>query len=78
MDEKFIVEWYGVSLTERERKELIGTIPGTLEYGLTRNYMLLPEKAKQILRDAFRDVLADHCEPNGDPCVCFACRSVRR
>lgn len=77
MNEKFVVEWYNFSLTERERKELLVSIPRAFEYGSARSYMLLPEQAKQVLRDAFRDTLADHCEANGEPCCCAACRAMR-
>jgi hypothetical protein len=76
MNEKFVVDYYN-GLTERERRKLIGAIPRSMEYGVTQIYMLLSDAAKDTVRDSFRAHLADHCEPNGAPCLCEPCRSLR-
>ena len=53
MNEQKIMTWYSYSLTERNRKEIVGKVPRALEYGLTRVWGLLPEQAKQLVRDAY-------------------------
>jgi hypothetical protein len=45
-----IARWFVASLTEREARELIEHIPGTMQHGLVRSFALLPKQAKDILR----------------------------
>lgn len=54
MSETAVAQWYQSSLTEKEAKELIGHVPGALTYGVVKNYNVLPERAKDILRTVYR------------------------
>jgi hypothetical protein len=55
-EESLVAQWFVSGLTEREARELIGAIPGTLAYGAVKSYALLPEDAKRILRARFAEV----------------------
>ena len=53
-------EFYSYTLSEKERRQLVGHIKGSLEYGVTKVYSLLPQQAQQLV-DA---KLAEWGEPN--------------
>jgi hypothetical protein len=48
-----IARWYQYLISEQEAKALVGAVHGATEYGLVKVFGLLPEAAKQILRDAY-------------------------
>lgn len=50
-----IARWHLYDLSEKEAKALVGHIPFATEYGCVRAFALLPEAAKQILRDAYAE-----------------------
>ena len=52
-DDTKVVQWYGCGLTEKEAQALIGHIPGAKAYNLVKHWSLLPEPAKQVLREAY-------------------------
>lgn len=58
IDENKVAVWYTSALGERDARELIGAIPGTLAYGLVRSYAQLPEAAKQVIRARYAEAVA--------------------
>jgi len=51
--EREIAIWYTSALTTREAIAMVGHIIGSLSYGTPKTYGMLPEEAKQIVREAY-------------------------
>jgi hypothetical protein len=46
-------QWFHTGLSEKEGRQLVGQIKGTMKYGLLVPYTDLPEEAKAIARGEF-------------------------
>lgn len=52
-----VSQWYVAALTAAEAKEMLQYVPGCLAYGSLKSFALLPETAKQVLRDNYQRLL---------------------
>jgi len=46
-------DWYHASLTEQERRDIVGGIRYSTEYGVTVTFARLPEAAQQAVLSAY-------------------------
>jgi hypothetical protein len=51
-----VAVWYENSLTEQERKAIVGRVAGACEYGLTRNWNCLSECVRMVIRREYRRI----------------------
>lgn len=49
-----VAQWYTAGLDNADAKEMLQHIPGCIAYGSLKSFALLPEAAKQILRDNYQ------------------------
>jgi hypothetical protein len=51
-----VAQWYENSLTEQERKTIVGPVAGAMEYGLTRSWNMLSEHVRMVIRREYRRI----------------------